>query len=291
MAITAGDIAKLRASTGAGMMDCKNALTEAQGDMEKATDLLRKKGILKAAKRADKVASEGVVVAYLSADSKVGALVEVNCETDFVSGSEGFVQFANSIVEAVAKENPTDEAALQSVKLPSGETVEAVINELGLKLGEKISIRRFVRYQTDGLVATYLHGKKIGIILELIGGNATVGTDVAMHIAATNPRCVDRTSIDPALVAKEREIYIDQLKQQGKPENMIENILKGKLDKYYAEVCLVEQPFIKNEEIKVEKLLADNGAKLVRFTRFELGEGIEKVVKNFADEVAEQMGA
>lgn len=289
MAITAIDIAKLRASTGAGMMDCKNAMIEAQGDMEKAADLLRKKGILKAAKRADKVASEGVVVAYLSDDNKIGALVEVNCETDFVSGSEDFVQFAKAVVEVIGKENPADEAALVAVKLASGETVESAVSELGLKLGEKISIRRFVRYQTDGLVATYLHGKKIGIMLELQGGNATVGSDVAMHIAATNPKCVDRTSIDPALVAKEREIYTDQLKQQGKPENMIENILKGKLDKYYAEVCLVEQPFIKNEDIKVEKLLADNGAKLIRFTRFEMGEGFEKVVKNFADEVAEQL--
>jgi len=289
MSITAADIAKLRAATGAGMMDCKNAMMEADGDMEKAADLLRKKGILKAAKRADKVASEGVVVAYLSADSKVGALVEVNCETDFVSGGAEFVKFANEIVELVAKENPADEEALSALKLASGETVSEAIGEHGLKMGEKISVRRFVRYQTDGLVATYLHGKKIGIILELGGGNAAVGTDVAMHIAATNPKCLDRTSIDPALVEKEREIYVDQLKQQGKPENMIENIVKGKLDKYYAEVCLVEQPFIKNEEIKIEKLLADNGATLVRFTRFELGEGFEKVVKNFADEVAEQL--
>ncbi len=289
MTITAADIAKLRASTGAGMMDCKNAMTEAEGDMEKAADILRKKGILKAAKRADKVASEGVVVASLSSDSKTGALVEVNCETDFVSGSEDFVKFANEVVGLVAKENPADEAVLNSLKLSTGETVTEAVGELGLKLGEKISVRRFVRYQTDGLVATYLHGKKIGIMLELTGGNAAVGADVAMHIAATNPKCVDRTSIDPALVAKEREIYVDQLKQQGKPENMIENIVKGKLDKYYAEVCLVEQPFIKNEDIKIEKLLADNGAKLVRFERFELGEGFEKVVKNFADEVAEQL--
>jgi len=289
MTITASDIAKLRASTGAGMMDCKNAMVEAEGDMEKAADILRKKGILKAAKRADKVASEGVVVASLSSDSKTGALVEVNCETDFVSGSEDFIKFANEVVGLVVKENPADESVLNSLKLASGETVTEAIGELGLKLGEKISVRRFVRYQTDGLVATYLHGKKIGIMLELAGGNAAVGTDVAMHIAATNPKCVDRTSIDPALVAKEREIYVDQLKQQGKPENMIENIVKGKLDKYYAEVCLVEQPFIKNEDIKIEKLLADNGAKLVRFARFELGEGFEKVVKNFADEVAEQL--
>jgi elongation factor Ts len=289
MTITAADIAKLRASTGAGMMDCKSALEEAGGDMEKAADILRKKGILKAAKRADKVAAEGVVVSYLSASGKVGALAEVNCETDFVSGSENFVQFANELVETVANQNPADEAALLNSKLSSGETVQSAISELGLKVGEKVSIRRFVRYESESLVATYLHGKKIAIMLELQGGNATVGTDVAMHIAATNPKCVDRTGIDPELVEREKAIYVDQLKQQGKPENMIENIVKGKLEKFYAEICLIEQPFIKNEDIKVEKLLSDNNAKLIRFIRYELGEGIEKVVKNFADEVAEQM--
>jgi len=289
MTITAADISKLRASTGAGMMDCKNALTEANGDMEKAGDILRKKGILKAAKRADKVASEGVVVSYLSADKKVGALVEVNCETDFVSGGDDFKNFANQVVQVVGEQNPTNEAALDEIKLASGETIKAALSELGLKLGEKISIRRFVRYQTDGLVAVYMHGKKIGVMLEMQGGNEQVGTEVTMHIAAANPKCVDRTSIDPALVAKEREIYSEQLKQQGKPENMIENILKGKLDKYYAEVCLVEQPFVKNEDVKIEKLLSDANAKVVRFVRIELGEGIEKVVKNFADEVAEQL--
>ncbi len=288
MSITAADIVKLRESTGAGMMDCKKAMEEAEGDLEKAADILRKKGILKAAKRADKIAAEGVVTTYVSADNKVGSLVEVNCETDFVSGSEGFVKFANELVELVAKQNPADDAALQNMQLASGETVSVAVSELGLKLGEKISVRRFARYEGE-LVATYLHGKKIGIMVELVGGNVAVGTDVAMHIAATNPKCADRTSIDPALVEKEREIYIDQLKQQGKPENMIENILKGKLDKYYAEVCLLEQPFIKNEEIKVEKLLADAGAKLVKYVRFELGEGFEKVVKNFAEEVAEQL--
>jgi len=289
MTITAADIAKLRAATGAGMMDCKAALTEAQGDMEKAADILRKKGIVKAAKRADKVASEGMVVGYVSADSKVGALVEVNCETDFVAGSEDFVKFANQVVEAVAAQNPPDEAALLSAKLSSGEAISEALNELGIKLGEKISIRRFSRYASNGLVATYLHGKKIGIMVELEGGTTVLGADIAMHIAASNPKCVDRTGVDAELVAREKAVYVDQLKQQGKPENMIENIVKGKMEKFYGEVCLVEQPFIKNEETKIEKLLTDAQAKVIRFVRYELGEGIEKVVKNFADEVAEQM--
>jgi len=289
MTITAADIAKLRASTGAGMMDCKAALEEAQGDMEKASDILRKKGIVKAAKRADKVAAEGVVVGFVSEDGKTGALVEVNCETDFVSGGSNFVEFANAIAKTVTETNPSDESALMNANLPTGETVSSALTNLGLSVGEKVSIRRFVRYESDGLVATYLHGKKIGVMLDLSSGDKELSTDVAMHIAASNPKCVDRTNIDQALVDRERDIYVDQLKQQGKPENMIENIVKGKMEKFFAEVCLVEQPFIKNEDIKVENLLAQKNSKVNRFVRFELGEGIEKVVKNFADEVAEQL--
>lgn len=288
MTITAADIAKLRAMTGAGMMDCKGALEEAQGDMEKAADLLRKKGIVKAAKRAGKIASEGMVAGYVSADNKVGALVEVNCETDFVSGSDNFVAFANSVAKAIVEQKVMDDAALMNADL-GGETAQTVLNNLGLTLGEKISIRRFMRYDNGKLVAIYLHGKKIGIMVELEGGTVALGMDIALHIAAANPKCVDRTGVDPELEAREKAIYIDQLKQQGKPENMIENIVKGKLEKFYAEICLTEQPFIKNEEVKVGKLLADASAQVVHFTRYELGEGIEKVVKNFADEVAEQL--
>lgn len=288
MTITSADIAKLRAMTGAGMMDCKGALEEAQGDMEVAADLLRKKGIVKAAKRADKIASEGMVAGYVGADNKSGAIVEINCETDFVAGSENFVAFANSVAKAIVENKVSDEAALLNTAL-NGETVQEVLNNLGLTLGEKISIRRFTRYDNGKLVATYLHGKKIGIMVELEGGDVALGMDIALHIAASNPKCVDRTGVDADLVAREKAIYVDQLKQQGKPENMIENIVKGKLEKFYAEISLTEQPFIKNEEIKVEKLLSDAGAKVAQFTRYELGEGIEKVVKNFAEEVAEQL--
>lgn len=288
MTITAADIAKLRAMTGAGMMDCKGAMEEAQGDMEKAADLLRKKGIVKAAKRADKIASEGMVAGYVSVDNKVGAIVEVNCETDFVSGSDNFVAFANNVAKAIVENKISDEVALLNVDL-GAETIQSVLNNLGLTLGEKISVRRFALYNDNKLVATYLHGKKIGIMVELEGGTVALGMDIALHIAASNPKCVDRTGVDPELVEREKAIYVDQLKQQGKPENMIENIVKGKLEKFYAEISLTEQPFIKNEEVKVGKLLEDAGAKIVRFTRYELGEGIEKVVKNFAEEVAEQL--
>lgn len=289
MTITASDIAKLRASTGAGMMDCKNAMEEAGGDMEKAAELLRKKGIVKAAKRADKVASEGRVAVYTSEDSKVGVVVEVNSETDFVANSEGFTNFCSAVSEAIAKNNPADASALNEVGLASGVKVGEELSNLALKIGEKIGVRRFVRYESTGAVYSYLHGTKIGVLVEMIGGDKELGIDVAMHIAASNPKYLDRTSVDPTEMNKEKEIYAAQLRQQGKPENIIENILKGKMDKYYGEVCLLEQPFIKDEEQKVEKLAAGKGAKIVRFVRLELGEGMEKKVNDFVAEVTEQL--
>lgn len=289
MSITSADITKLRASTGAGMMDCKNALTEANGDMEKAADILRKKGIVKAAKRADKVAAEGVVTSFVNADNKLGALVEVNCETDFVAKGDDFINFAKSVAQAVAEKNPSDLSAVADLVLGNGATVATTLNNMSLKLGEKFGVRRFVRYESANLVVTYLHGKKIGILLDLFGGDAVLAQEVAMHIAASNPKYVKREEVDVAELEKEKEIYRDQLKQQGKPDNIIENILKGKMDKYYGEVCLLEQPFIKNEEMTVGKLLESKSAAVVRFARYELGEGIEKVQKDFAAEVAEQM--
>lgn len=288
MTITAGDIMKLRSSTGAGMMDCKGALEEAEGDMDKAAELLRKKGIVKAAKRADKVAAEGKVVSFVSADNKVGALVEVNSETDFVAKSDDFSAFVSDIAQAIAEKNPADAGALNNIMLSSGKTVADAVSELTIKIGEKISVRRFVRYES-GLVVSYLHGAKIGILVELEGGDKELGMDVAMQIAAANPKSVDRDGVDATLIEKEREIFGDQLRQQGKPENIIENILKGKMDKFYGEVCLLEQPFIKNEDVTIKQLVEQKGAKINRFTRYELGEGIEKVEKDFAAEVAEQM--
>ncbi len=272
------------------MMDCKNALEEAGGDMDKAAELLRKKGIVKAAKRADKVAAEGTVSSFVNDNRTVGSLVEVNCETDFVAKSDDFLVFAKSISELVVDKNPADAAALAALKMVSGETVEAKINELTLKIGEKISVRRFVRYEAaGGNVYSYLHGTKIGVLVEMTGGDKELGTDVAMHVAASNPRALDRTGVSADLVASERDVYAAQLKAQGKPENIIENILKGKMDKFYSDVCLLEQAFIKNEDIKVGDMVKNKGASVVRYTRFELGEGIEKVTKDFAAEVAEQL--
>ncbi|OGH80959.1 MAG: translation elongation factor Ts [Candidatus Magasanikbacteria bacterium RIFCSPLOWO2_02_FULL_44_11] len=289
MAISAADISKLRASTGAGMLDCKNALEEAGGDMEKAAEILRKKGIVKAAKRADKVASEGRVVTKVSADDKVGALVELNCETDFVGRSDDFNKLAEMVAEVVVKKAPADLAALNAISLEDGKTIEATIHDLTLKIGEKISLRRFARFESAGLVASYMHGTKIGVLVDLTGGTKELGVDVAMHAAASNPKYLNRAAVPSEAIAKEKEIFAEQLRAQGKPANIIENILKGKIDKYYGEVCLVEQPFIKNEELTVQKLLDQGKATLNRFVRFELGEGIEKASKDFASEVAEQL--
>lgn len=293
MSISASDVMKLRAQTGAGMMDCKNALEESGGDMEKAAEVLRKKGIVKAAKRADRIAADGLVTGIVSDDKKTGVLVEVNCETDFVARSEDFTSFSKHVAEAVLKHNPTDLVALHTINLPMGKTVEGLAGELTLKIGEKISVRRFVRYETSGQVATYLHGSKIGVLVDVTGGDAALASDIAMHIAASNPKFLNRAAVDPELVAKEKEIYAEQLKTAGKPAgkpaNIVENILKGKIDKFYGEICLLEQPFIKNEEVTVEKLVSGAGATINRYARFELGEGIEKEVKDFAAEVAEQL--
>lgn len=291
MAITSADIMKLRGQTGAGMMDCKNALEEAGGDLEKAADILRKKGIVKAAKRADKVAADGKIVAVVNADQKTGAIAEVNSETDFVAKSDGFIKFAKDVVDAVEGTNPKDLDALQGTKLPSGKTVSEEISELTLKIGEKIGVRRFERFTTtDGVVAIYLHGSKIGTMVELTGTDHGLALDIAMHIAAANPKYLTRDQVDSSEIEKEKAIYVEQLQAQKKPANIIENIVKGKMDKYYSEVCLVEQAFIKDEEKTIKQMLEKAGATIKRFVRFELGEGIEKVTKDFATEVAEQLG-
>ncbi len=287
MTITPSDIAKLRASTGAGMMDCKKALEEAEGNMEVAAEILRKKGIVKAAKRADKVAAEGLVHGVVL-EGKVGALVEVNSETDFVAKSDDFVNFTKAVSETVAKSNPSDLDNLQTLALPNGEVVSDALNNLTVKIGEKIGIRRFARYE-GGVVGLYLHGTKIGVLVELEGGDSTLANDLAMHIAASNPKYLDRTAVSQADLDKEKEIASAQLREQGKPENIIENILKGKMEKYYEENCLVDQVFIKDESLKIKDLLAKAGAALKQYVRFELGEGIEKKACDFAAEVEAQL--
>jgi elongation factor Ts len=287
--ITASDVAKLRSMTGAGMMDCKKALDEAEGDMEKAGEILRKKGIIKAAKRTDKIAAEGTTQVKVEANTAV--VLEVNSETDFVSGSPDFQSMASSFTDALLQSKPANLEDAMKVKVGS-ETVQEVLNNFTAKIGEKISLRRFmVVEKTDADVfGAYSHlGGKISVLIQLKNSaDAALATDIAMHAAASNPKYISRDQVPTDTVEKEKEIYTEQLKQQGKPEAAIANILKGKLDKFYSEICLLEQPFIKDEEKTIQKLLAEN-VTIPTMVRFELGEGIEKEVTDFAAEVEAQL--
>jgi elongation factor Ts len=287
--ITAAMVKELRELTGLGMMECKKALEEAGGDIKKAEDLLRIKSGAKASKAAGRVAAEGVIGAYLAPDAKLGALVEVNCETDFVAKNADFLAFARGLAEVVARENPADVAMLSTLSV-GGETVETRRQALVQKIGENLSIRRFVRYQTPGTLATYLHGTRIGVLIELASGDETLGKDLAMHIAASKPVCVSRDEVPAALIAREREIYTAQAAESGKPANIVEKMVDGRIAKYLAEVTLLGQPFVKNPEETVEKLLAARRATVNRFTLFVVGEGIEKKTSDFAAEVMAQAG-
>ena len=278
--ITAAMVKELREKTGAGMMDCKKALAETDGDQAKAIDYLREKGIAKAGKKADRVAAEGVVGAYVSDDAKVGSVVEVNCETDFVANTDNFHAMVDKIAKHIADTNPADVDALND-SVMDGKKVSDFITE-------KISIRRFARYETAGRVASYIHmGGKIGVLVELTGGEAQLGKDVAMQIAAANPSCVDRAGVDPAALAHEREVLKAQALEEGKPEKIVEKMVDGRINKYYKEVCLVEQSFVKDPEQTIKQVLGDVEVK--GFARFMLGEGIEKKQEDFAAEVMSQI--
>ena len=285
--ITAAMVKELREKTGAGMMDCKKALAETDGDQEKAIDYLREKGIAKAGKKADRVAAEGVVGAYVSDDAKVGSVVEVNCETDFVANTDNFHAMVDKIAKHIADTNPADVDALND-SVMDGKKVSDFITEQIATIGEKISIRRFARYETAGRVASYIHmGGKIGVLVELTGGEAQLGKDVAMQIAAANPSCVDRAGVDPAALAHEREVLKAQALEEGKPEKIVEKMVDGRINKYYKEVCLVEQSFVKDPEQTIKQVLGDVEVK--GFARFMLGEGIEKKQEDFAAEVMSQI--
>lgn len=284
--ITAKMVADLRAATGLGMMECKKALVETAGDVKAAEELLRIKSGAKASKLAGRTAAEGVVAQFISADGKVGALVEVNCETDFVGKDEGFVAFAKAVAQAVVTGNPADVEALAAVATAEGPTVEETRKALIAKLGENMSVRRFVRYETAGKVAAYLHGAKIGVLVDLAGGEEQVGKDVAMHIAASKPICVSKEQVPAENLETERRIYTEQAAQSGKPADIVAKMVEGRINKYLAEVTLLGQQFVKNPDITVEKLLKDNQAAVNAFTMFVVGEGIEKKVEDYAAEVA-----
>ncbi len=289
--ITAGMVKELRELTGLGMMECKKALSEADGDLKAAEDLLRIRSGAKASKAAGRVAAEGVVAASLSADGKTGALVEVNCETDFVGKNDDFVAFARDVAAAVAASGTTDVAALADVALATGASIEDTRKALVMKLGENISLRRAVRGQTAGHLATYLHGARIGVLIDLEGGDEALGKDLAMHIAASKPLCVSSEQVNPELLAREREIYTAQAAESGKPADIVAKMVEGRIAKYLAEVTLLGQDFVKDPEQKVEKLLKTRSAKVNAFHMFVVGEGIEKKpVEDFAAEVAAAAG-
>ena len=288
--ITAALVKELRERTGAGMMDCKKALTAVEGDMDKAIDFLREKGLAAAAKKAGRIAAEGVVGSFVSADGKIGAIVEVNCETDFVSKTDGFKALVEKIAAHIVATKPADVEALLASEL-DGQTVEALVTASVAKIGEKISVRRFALYEApEGVVAAYIHGGgKIGVIVELKGGNAELGKDVAMHVAAANPSYLERSQVPAAELEHEKEVLSEQAKNEGKPEKIIEKMVMGRINKYYKEVCLVDQEFVKDPDQTVGKLVKAAGAEVLAFSRFQLGEGIEKKQEDFAAEVMSQI--
>lgn len=285
--ITAAIVKELRERTGAGMMDCKKALVATEGDMEKAIDFLREKGLSQAAKKAGRVAAEGAVVAYVTEDGKTGAIVEVNCETDFVGKNENFQALAKSIAELIVKTNPADVDTLLASEM-DGKTVKDIVTEAIAKIGENISVRRFVRYESaEGKVYSYIHGGgKIGVLVDMKGGDAELGKDIAMQVAAANPQFLNRNEVPDSELEHEKDILTEQARNEGKPENIIAKMVMGRINKYYKEVCLVDQEFIRDGDLTISKLLKSKNADVARFARFQLGEGIEKKQENFADEVA-----
>ena len=291
--ITAAMVKELRERTGSGMMECKKALGETNGDLEAAVELMRKAGLAKADKKSGRTAAEGCISVRVSADGKRAAIVEVNSETDFVAKGDDFVEFAGLVAQCALDSGATTLESLLEVKIPAtGATIEETRREMIARIGENIAVRRFESFASDaGFVASYLHGSRIGVLVELNGGNADLGKDIAMHVAATKPTCVDETGVSAELIEKEKAIFSAQAEAEGKPANIIEKMVEGRVTKFLAEITLVGQPFVKDPDQTVAKLLADKGAKVVRFARVEVGEGIEKVESNFAEEVMAQVRA
>jgi len=287
MAITAADVKKLRELSGAGMMDCKKALTETDGDMDAAVDFLRKKGLGAASKKAGRVAAEGVVVAI--SEGNTGVVLEVNAETDFVSKNDQFVGFANRVAKLIVDNNPADLDALKAADYDGSHTVEQALSQLIATIGENMSIRRFERVEVAGTAATYVHGiGKIGVLVGIEGDvDAGLARGVAMHVAAANPRFISRDDVDADTVERERAVLSERAIASGKPEAIVDKIVTGQLTKFYSEICLLEQDFVMDTDQKVGKALGD--AKVVSMVRFALGEGIEKKEEDFAAEVAAQI--
>ena len=284
--IPAALVKELRERTSAGMMECKKYLQKAEGDIELAIDLMRKEGSLKAAKKEGRTTAEGVVV--IAGDGKAAVMLEVNCETDFVTRGDDFQQFTNTVVTAALANRTDTIEALSAVALDTGKTVEETRAELIAKIGENINLRRVTLIQSESRASFYVHGGKIGVVVDLSVDNDALGKDIAMHIAATSPLVVDASQVPTQLIEKEKEIYSSQAQESGKPADIIEKMVAGRIKKYLDEVCLLGQPFVKNPDVKIEQLLADANAKVNRFERFVVGEGIEKAADNFVEEVMAQ---
>ncbi|MCG6938555.1 MAG: translation elongation factor Ts [Gammaproteobacteria bacterium] len=293
MQITASMVKELRERTGSGMMECKKALQEAEGNIDVAIENMRKAGLAKADKKSGRIAAEGRVVIEISSDAKSAAIVEVNCETDFVSGGDEFLSFVAAVAKTALANKPADINALSELPLDgAAETVEDVRKTKVAKIGENIQLRRFEVLETaTGTFGCYLHGTRMGVLVEMEGGNEELIKDVAMHIAASNPLCISAADMPAETLEKEKEILRAQALDSGKPADIVEKMLEGRVRKYLAENTLLGQPFVKNPDITVETLLADAGAKVNRYVRYEVGEGIEKKQENFADEVMAQVNA
>jgi elongation factor Ts len=289
MAITAALVKELRERTGAGMMECKKALVEVDGDIEAAIEHMRKTGLAKADKKAGRTAAEGLIVVNTSDDGKQAVMLEVNCETDFVAKGDDFQDFCNEVAGLALSKQPADLDALLGYDMSGGESVADTLKRLIAKIGENMSVRRFELFSTDGMLVNYLHGSRIGVVVDMSGGNADLARDVAMHIAASKPSSVSEDDVDPTIIEKEKEIFTAQALESGKPAEIVEKMIGGRIKKFLKEITLLGQPFVKDPDQSVEKLLKDAGATVNGFTRFEVGEGIEKKSENFADEVMAQV--
>ena len=287
MSISASMVKELRERTGAGMMECKKALVETDGDMDSAVELLRKSGQAKADKKSGRVAADGRVV--IATDGLQAAMIEINSETDFVAKDENFVGYADAVGAAVLASDVADVDALATETLADGRTVETARTELVAKVGENISVRRFTRLVAADHLGSYAHGARIGAIVSLKGGDDELARDIAMHIAATNPVCVDEDGVPADVLESERRIFAEQAAESGKPPEIVEKMVTGRVAKFLKEITLVGQPFVKDPDIAVGKLLKNAGAEVTGFVRYEVGEGIEKKEENFAEEVLKQV--
>ncbi len=287
--ITAQMVKELREMTGAGMMECKKALTEAEGSIDNAVDIMRTRGQAKAAKRASKVAAEGVVVTRCSEDGLSAMMIEVNCETDFVARDSNFLDFAQQLASSGLEAGVTSVDALMALSPSGNETFEEQRQALINKIGENVKVRRCQLMTSTGIVGSYNHGSRIGVLVDLNQANADLAKDVAMHVAASNPQAIDESGVDAALIEKEKAIFSEQAKESGKPDNIVEKMVQGRVSKFLKEICLVSQPFVKDPDQTVGQLLKTADASIAQVVRFEVGEGIEKETIDFAEEVKAQV--